>query len=1142
MFAALSVLGLRTARDLAAMVALVLLGALSTPAWAAGCSPYAGQVLINEVRVGQSNGSNIKNQVELYNPNGIAQSVWNTWTLAIYLKDGTKAAVSKGTYALASGMAANGPFVYNSTLAIWLQNRVGKSVDIALLDANGDFIDYIAIDRQVQSVPACLGTPTVVNASPGGGDLTGDLARPTDGGAWPSAVLAGNLHTIGRTNECSNGGDLIVSIDADYPKPVVNLTKVTYTVTVFNNACNTQVSSVKIQVGNLSTTNFASLVTSASAGTVAASGGGQLWSVGNMAAGLTATLTISGIPKALGSLSSTASVSAPTSGLVNTSDDSDTQVITAYDANYVGFQLANDSVTEGTNLAYSAAFTMNVPSAQSVTVNYTVSGTSDSNDTDLPASGSVMLAAGQTSASIDFTVKNDLVYEPTKNIVLTIVGITSTDATVKVGKTANNDIPSTTITLYDDEPGIGHYEVVVPSANLACLASTVTVRACSNAASPCTSAASAVNGATVTLSSSAGTLGSTTLVFDASGTASTTLVNGSASDGSTARVTLTGTSIPNTSANQCCPDGGQCAARNYCDAGYSSAGFIVSASAGGAPMTVPTQTAGIGSGTYFLRAVKTNTSTQACEAALSGTSTVNWAVQCLNPSSCSTGNRMAVTSGGTTLTVASNPSGSLSNSTAVTMNFDANGNAPFSIRYGDVGQVRLWASKSASGMLTSNLSGNSNAFIVRPAGFSVSGVRCASYAQGSCATTAIAAPGNNPGAVNASGTAFIPAGQAFTATVTALDAAGNATPNYGQESPAESVRLSANLLLPNGGQAAALSNGTAFGGFASGSATGTTFSWPEVGIITLTPSVADGDYLGTGNVVGTTSGPVGRFVPHHFDVVTAAACGSFSYAGQPFTATVIARNASGSTTLNYDGSAATSPGFAKAVSLTDASALGVGSLGGNALAVSAFTAGVGTGTPNYGFSAKTTSARTLALRATDTDAVSSAGYTEGSMPLRSGRLRLSNAFGSASAALQLPVVAEHWNGSAWVLNSADSCTTVPAASVVLSNPRNASGGASAAGSSASAIALASGSGLLTLAAPTPAGASLSLDIAVNLGSTGTDQSCQASHPASTGAARPWLRAQNGSCAATADRDPAARASFGIFSPESRKTVHVRELY
>lgn len=165
------------------------------------------------------------------------------------------------------------------------------------------------------------------------------------------------------------------------------------------------------------------------------------------------------------------------------------------------------------------------------------------------------------------------------------------------------------------------------------------------------------------------------------------------------------------------------------------------------------------------------------------------------------------------------------------------------------------------------------------------------------------------------------------------------------------------------------------------------------------------------------------------------------------------------------------------------------------------------------------------------------------MPLRSGRLRLSNAFGSASAALQLSVVAEYWSANSWVLNSADNCTTLAGSSVVLSNPRNAAGNSSTASSAAAGVvALANGSGLIPLAAPTPAGSSLSLDLAVNLGSSAADQSCQANHPASTGAGKPWLRAQNGSCAATPDRDPSARASFGIYSPETRKTVHVREIF
>ena len=68
-------------------------------------------------------------------------------------------------------------------------------------------------------------------------------------------------------------------------------------------------------------------------------------------------------------------------------------------------------------------------------------------------------------------------------------------------------------------------------------------------------------------------------------------------------------------------------------------------------------------------------------------------------------------------------------------------------------------------------------------------------------------------------------------------------------------------------------------------------------------------------------------------------------------------------------------------------------------------------------------------------------------------------------------------------------------------------------------------------------------MAANLGTSGNDQSClshakQTSKPAEV----PWLRSQNGNCAATYDRDPSARASFGVYAPETRKTVHIREGY
>ena len=298
----------------------------------------------------------------------------------------------------------------------------------------------------------------------------------------------------------------------------------------------------------------------------------------------------------------------------------------------------------------------------------------------------------------------------------------------------------------------------------------------------------------------------------------------------------------------------------------------------------------------------------------------------------------------------------------------------------------------------------------------------------------------------------------------------------------------------------------------------------------------------SGTKLGATAAAV--FKPHHFTVAVTRACvaGAFSYAGQPFGVTVNAVNAAGAATVNYDGTANTSPNHAKATTLSDANALGVGSLSGHVIALGAFSGGQAIATPTYTFTSKQTAAQTLVMRATDADGVASSSPNEGNTPLRSGRLRLSNATGSAKSSLQVPVTADYWSGNAWVLNSADQCTTLAAASVALSNGRNALGNASAATSSASAVTLVNGQGNITLGAPSPVGSGVSYDMAVNLGSTAADQSCLANHPASTGAARPWLRSTNGSCALTADRDPAARVTFGVYGAETRKTVHIREIY
>ncbi len=334
--------------------------------------------------------------------------------------------------------------------------------------------------------------------------------------------------------------------------------------------------------------------------------------------------------------------------------------------------------------------------------------------------------------------------------------------------------------------------------------------------------------------------------------------------------------------------------------------------------------------------------------------------------------------------------------------------------------------------------------------------------------------------------------------------------------------------------------------------------WSGVGTGDITATLVSGSYLGSGNTVtGSTggTGAVGAFQPHHFTVDLTPACGTFVYSGQPLsTITVTAANATGGTTSNYDGTVNTSPNYAKAVTLTAQGA--TGSLSPSSISASSFVRGAASlssgssTTPTFTFTNKLTAPASLALRATDTSGVTSNPANSGSeqtVTVRSGRLKLSNAFGSEKSSLSMAVQAQYWNGKAWVINGSDACTSLAAGSVVLSGYVDSKGASTSSWStSSSSLSISGGNGTLTLSAP-GAGSTGSVDIALNLGSTTTDQSCLANHPASTGAGLSWLRSQNGSanaCAgvSTYDRDPSARATFGVYSPESKKLIFIRDLY
>jgi MSHA biogenesis protein MshQ len=711
-----------------------------------------------------------------------------------------------------------------------------------------------------------------------------------------------------------------------------------------------------------------------------------------------------------------------------------------------------------------------------------------------------------------------------------------------------------------------HYEVSLPSSSIACMPSTVTVTACSNSTSPCTNPSTSLSGATATLSTTGATLGASSVVFDSKGVATTTLSYPAASQGAVASVTLAGESTAATSPRQCCPDGAKCAVANSCSTTFNTAGFIMSASTSGSAATLPSQTAGTASSSYFLRAVQTNTSTGACTSALTGANTVNWTYQCNNPTTCSPGNLMAI-NGGAATAITGNPNKGVAGYTAVPMTFDGSGNAPFTFTYSDVGQVTLYASKSASGSLLSNLSGSSNAFVVKPGNLLISNIK----------QTAL--PNLvNPAAATAAGSKFITAGEAFTATVTAQTSGGVATPNFGRETAPEGVLLTPALVLPSGGATGSVSNSSIVGSsFSSGAATVSTLAYSEVGIITLSAAVADSDYLGAGKVTGTSSTNIGRFIPARFVLSSPSvthrsglACSptsTFTHLGENFSLgfTLVAQNIAGATTTNYVGS------FAK-LDPTSASSWNLAGLGGTtSFSTTSGRLSLGTATGSWAngvakgvvLIASATRAATpdgpfnttFGIAPTDSDGVAMSAFdmpstsggkndrvTVGSVALRFGRLRLSSAVGPADRTLPLPVTAQYWSGSTWDTNTLDSCTTVPTSAFNFGNLMRTISVADTAANAG--ITLASGTGLLKLTAPA-SGHVGTYDVALSLGSTATDASClQTWAPgkgdaATAGANLAFLR--GAWCGSSYGYDPSARATFGQQSTQ-QNLVYRRENY
>lgn len=696
---------------------------------------------------------------------------------------------------------------------------------------------------------------------------------------------------------------------------------------------------------------------------------------------------------------------------------------------------------------------------------------------------------------------------------------------------------------------VDHIRIEHNGTGLTCEPATVTVKACSDAA--CTTL---YGGSVTTTLSPGGWVGGDTINF--TGSAAAQLRRTAAGV-----VTLgAGTTAPAPANPTQCFNG----ATPTCDLDFKDTGFLFSA--------IPAQTAGAVSAAHTLQAVRTDTATGACTGLFTGNvPNIELAFECINPATCQPGQQVTFNNNGSGA-IAANNSGPLGAWTPRTVTFGANSIADFTFAYPDVGQIRLHARYNIDGS-GDFMTGVSNDFVVRPAGFTVTGIRRTSDNFA------------NPAAADAGGAVFMRAGEDITLTVTAVNALAAATPNYGKEIAAEGVRLTPSLA-PGLGLTSnpALGNGIVPGAsFSAGSASVNNVTWGEVGIIRVTPGVGDSDYLGTGDVTGTMTGDIGRFTPHHFNVTpnspifaTACSAGGFGYVGQPFQyvpgqepeLTVTARNLAGGTTLNYKGVAPAPQAFFKITNgtltgKTYTAASGTIDAAGvtapdpviadnsNGTATLTFNSGAGLlftrTTPVAPFAADIS----LAINVIDADGVAYStnparfgqaiagngiAFSTGK-EMRFGRLRLTGASGSPVLPLRVPFEAQYWTGTFFATNTLDSCTAIATGNVGMGNYiGNLDSGET---SVTSVTPLTSGRGAIVLGAP-GAGNNGSVDLAINLGDGAAASACPAFAPSTASPGnQPWLRSQW--CGASHDRDPAARARFGI-RPGADERIFMRENY
>lgn len=667
---------------------------------------------------------------------------------------------------------------------------------------------------------------------------------------------------------------------------------------------------------------------------------------------------------------------------------------------------------------------------------------------------------------------------------------------------------------------IDHFELSYSASGLACVPSAVTLKACDNA--DCSSLYT--DSVEVTLSPSGWSTNPVTLT---TGEDSTLTLQATTSGNTT--LAIADSTVAPANALICYADG---VLDPNCTINFAAAGFI---------FDVPAQTACKTSNDVTLRAVQLDQQSNQCVGALTGSQSVNFFSSYSSPIS----GTQNVNVSGTSVDTASP-------GTAVSLNFNADGEATFTVQYDDAGEVQLDATFDNGSGLT--LSGN-DTFVSKPAALYI----YSSDDDASC----------NSG--NASCSRFKKAGEDFNLSVKAAcwetdldnDYSNNAvTPNF----ELDNITVSSNLVAPSGGSNANLDT-SSFNFATSDAGTHTmTQAVSEVGVFTFT--VIPPEYFGE-SITVETSDNIGRFYPDHFAVTSQDdgafgqhSCGNFTYSGQAFgyqTApelTVSAYSVDDQITQNYTGSFAkiSASDFTVTTPTTDANQLGADSTNLVGLTWSPTAAtftdnGDGSHTFSFGndtyqylhVSNSQVAPFTNSVNLTFTDISDSDGIQTDSLPItlnpsgesiRFGRAAIASMHGSELAPLPITLSIEYFDGINWQTNTADQCTVV-----TLSNHlrlRN---------TSTSSNAWQSGSTTMTLDQNTTAATMASFAngaTTITFSAPGEDNQGYVDLQTNINATHSWLLGDYDNDG-NFDDEAEGKASFGIFKGSDR-IIFRREVY